>query len=201
MKNEKIILVIILSICIIMTNSCKKNNGVQLPSDLVSYLGFAKNGSYYVFQDSVSGNIDTFKVNDYYIGSSISSIAYSYITTYSQQIIYLSLYIKQNDTAFAVDMSFEQYGIPVGSFIITYMGAKFDSITPLAGNDSIITSILPAYSVNNIIYKNVLYFNNIQESPFYSGSDYWIAKDIGIVQIKNRWHNWNWKLISKNIVQ
>jgi hypothetical protein len=205
--------IIILLLLSVLISSCKKGNDTNIPikQDLIDFFGFAKSGSYFVYEDSVSGNIDTFKITNYQntrvdCGFVIdgkeqfeSQIIYIYTTTFSHQTIYVTLSADCDlNYMSTIQMSF---GAALGQFTLTYSNTKFDSITPLPfSSDSIITSRLPYYSVFNFTYQDVLYLNNLQEYGSYSNSDYWICKNTGIVQIKNQRNNSNWKLINKHIL-
>ncbi|MCW3126593.1 MAG: hypothetical protein JWO03_2251 [Bacteroidetes bacterium] len=213
MKNIKISLLFLSAFYLFLLNSCKKDNSTTVPlkQDVISFFGVAKTGSYYVFKDSVSGIVDTFKLSKYsntrtncyttINGKSeyTQTIVYTYTTTYSQQTIHVTL-DADCDLDYMATINME-FGAAWGSFNLNYTESDFDRINPqYSTSDTILSTILPTYSVDNTTYNDVLYLDDIKEYGAYVSSDFWIAKNIGILQIKNQRKNWNWKLINKKII-
>ncbi len=212
MKKASILFIIAL---IISVAGCKKNpeekyHVMSLAQEARDYFATAKSGSYFVFQDTITGQIDTFKLTGYselyaYLcynkidGKKVvaKQIDYIYMTTLTNETIRFSM-TSDCDTANKVYLILD-FGAAMGDINIIYSQNKF---TNWVASSGLSCTYHPTYNIwGGQTYQDVYYFSQppaFATCGFYADNDYVVAKGIGIVGY--RCFDRYWTLIDKKIV-
>ncbi len=219
MKNVIIIIILLFTI-----KACKpieqKEEIIQYPVDneFKKYFGSFKEGSWWAYQDTVSGTIDTFRVTTYLEeNKSDCSMIINEKKVYSSLIYYkvehnltsssnIWTYRVRSDCDFPEE-SFVDINFGTGSGIkIFFVENQFLNYVSLANNDSLISTYHSTYSLNNVNYNDVYYVENTSEVHGYDDFDFIYCKNIGIIGFNGKNYFDNnyvayWVLIDKNIIQ
>lgn len=187
-----------------------------IPSNIKSYFGSFKEGSWWVYRDTVSGDIDTFRCVKQYDETKVdcfyeiddkklfaSNIYYRLdhnlpgtLRKYITFNVQTSCDIIEETT---VTMTFE-----AGSSTVLYFKKDDFEEVVVIGYDSIISTFYSSFSLNNVSYSDVYYVENTKEGS-YNNFNYIYCKDIGIIGFNTKnYFDDNWAayymLIDKNIV-
>ena len=215
MKKTSILffIALIISVAGCRKNSVDKYYKIPIQQELKNYFATAKSGSYFVYQDTVSGVIDTFKLSSYSEGqwgmgcnfkingkeATYSITQYNYTTTYKNKTFLFQL-ISDCDNLqhsfiemrFGAAMPVMKINIDNNKFVLT---SKADT-----NGDSITPNFNATYrNWGGEIFQDVYYFDS-QAEDFGGGNyDYVVAKNIGIIGYKSRVGEY-WRLIDKKIV-
>lgn len=215
---------LIIALAIITLGSCKKNpedkyHVMPVSKTLLSYMGVAKSGSYYVFQDTVSGQIDTFTISDYgefYYPDKCSNtidgkpacskrVYYEIKTTFDKSHYYIFLNSDCKKPNY-VDIQID-YGAGKGNKFFVFAADSFTQKGSYYTDvDTIYGYYYSTYTLwgdRNAPYNDVMYIDSRMEDRG-CGADFChdmvFAKNIGWIGRKNITPNQFWKLIDKNIV-
>jgi hypothetical protein len=225
MKMKKIVGVFIIVITSLI--SCDKIIGggekhIPIDADVLAHFNY-KPGTYWIYRDSLSGQVDSFYVssNSANIPLDINGVVYDEISFCVSQINISS--IPGNDTVtwqFGLNTNYLSLALQIGKTgqpvdrvefptFITYPFALGQPLPKEFGagvRGANVISILPSYSLNARVYTNVAILNIIDSLPQYNLNDqFFINADVGIIKMKLDHANdgllRNWELLRYNIVR
>jgi len=208
----------------IIVAACNKNNERHIPIDADVLANFNyKVGTYWIYRDSISGQVDSFYVssNSGNILSDINGLTYDRIGFYVSQINISS--IPGNDTIiwlFGLESNYISLMLQIGKTgqasddiefptFITYpfvLGQPTPKYIGGTSGGANVISILPSYTLNARTYANIAVLDIINLSPQYNFNDqFFINADMGIIKMKLNHFNdglsRNWELLRSNIVR
>jgi len=209
--NNTLFFILILSF---LFSSCKREDETilnSINSTALDCFGFAKNGSYWVYKDSINGDLDTFIVSGnttisktycYYKKDEkevyVGVLEYNISTTYTNERFRFKI-TADCTTPNQSDINID-YGPAKGNTTLSINdNNNFIKIKEREEyNDSIITSYQAVFTSDGITYKDVYHFDCTNEGNSFSTNDYWVAKKIGIVKFNSKFKTWI--LIDKKII-
>lgn len=220
MKNVILLIIILFTI-----QACKpidpEDEIIQykISEEVKAYFGNFKEGSWWAYQDTVTGVIDTFRlINNYgevrekcyYLkeGKEVYGSRQSLRMKWGLSNInpYLTYFIG-TDCSFPEETYVEiNFGAAMGKFNVFFNEEEgFINNWININGDTIKTYYYSTFILNNVSYEDVYYIENDISASFYSEYSYLISKNIGIIgfNTKNDFdNNWKayWVLIDKNIV-
>lgn len=203
---------------IITFSGCKKPQEkdyiIPIQQTLMDYFACAKSGSYFVYQDTVSGAIDTFKLSSYSDGSwgmgcdtTINSkkatyaiTSYLYTSSFRNKVYSFELTSDcDNIQHSAIEMRFGAAGAIMKFNVIDNMFVLLPRTE--TGGDSITPIYYATYrNWGGEIFQDVIYFDSMSEDFGDLTFDIIVAKKLGIIAIKSRNDNKYWRLINKKII-
>lgn len=197
---------------------CKKPNQrfytIPIQQELKAYFATAKSGSFFVYQDTVSGAIDTFKISNYTESfwaqegcgyrinnkeATYSIIQYLYNTTFKKKVFNFQLTSNcENALSSSVEMQFGASGAKMKINVINNQFPLLPKIQTL--DDSITPTYYHTYrNWGGEFFQDVYYFDSMSEDFGGLTYDYVIARNIGIIGYKSRVGEY-WRLVDKKIV-
>lgn len=217
---KKLLIATVLFLTISACKPIEQEEIIQYPinEELKTYFGSFKEGSWWIYQDTVSGRLDTFTVVKY-IGE-VKSVCYLEEDGKDIFATYLYYKIEHGLTSYSPFMSYRitsncelpeetiviiDYGPAQGSLNLKFDDDGFFDEWISSNQDTVSVSFHSNYLLNNINYSDVYYIKQSGDASFYADYNYIIAKNIGIIgfNAKNYFDdNWKayWVLIDKNIV-
>jgi len=182
--------------------ACNKNNERHIPIDADVLANFNyKVGTYWIYRDSLSGQVDSFYVsgNSGNIPSDINGVVYDEISFYVLQTninsisgndlvtwlfglttnyLSLGLQVIKNGQLDRIDFTtFITYPFTLGQPLPKYFGGGVRGAN--------VISILPSYTLNTKSYANVAVLDIIDSLPQYNFNDqFLINADVGIIKMK-----------------
>ncbi|HYG14440.1 MAG TPA: hypothetical protein VEC12_01725 [Bacteroidia bacterium] len=228
MKKFTVIILLILFTGVI--NSCKpddngklKQTSFPVPQEVKDYMYF-KPGTYWIYQDSATGDLDTVNVTDTVVASKTDdgnyyehyetrtySSFYKYYYYYKVNTSFSDRCITQNESrpCYNIVAVKTRPGNYVGESTLLYLPFQknYWGYAYLTSEKSIVKMAdrIPDLSIGNNSFNDVLIVNTTH-SLFYSFAEtnFFIAKNIGIVRKEIFETNGNkqiWNIISYNIHQ
>lgn len=220
MRNALIVAVIIWGTMV----ACNKDNRQHIPidADVLAHFNY-KPGTYWIYRDSLSGQVDSFYVtyNAGNVPMDINGVIFDMVSFYVSQTNissipgndtidwafglmtnYLTLILRIGEAAQPVDRvefpTFITYPFVLGQPIPKEFGAGVRGAN--------VISILPAYTLKSKSYTNVAVLDIIDSIPQYNYNDqFFINADVGIIKMKLDHANdgllRNWELQRSNIVR
>lgn len=222
MKNNYLLL--LLSFTIVTLSCCKPDDDSEpqvyhflLPQEVKDYYAF-KDGTYWVYENDKTKELDSITV--FFHQSKIDTIIDTErnhklifeifrLITYSHRDDYKTEYyplppVPENPSANAVIIEREKYktGDYIGVTSLLFHPFIKGSKKYTSKGEIVLNDILPEFTIKNNSFLNVLYYHNTFDiTNNKSDMDYFIAKNVGIVMMRNNTTNETWNLIRHNIVQ
>lgn len=223
MKNVTIIIILLFTI-----NACKpieqKEEIIQyhVNSEIKSYFGSFKEGSWWAYQDTVSGIIDTFKCVKKFDEAKMDC----FFEKDNKRVYASNIYYRLNhnnipgtsrkywtfevqtscdvETETTITLTFQS-----GVYTTFYFTDTKLEPTVVFNQDSIISTFYPVFSLNGTNFQDVYYIENTKNNNSGVGSyenyNFIISKNVGLIGFNSKNHfdnNWGayWVLIDKNII-
>jgi hypothetical protein len=203
-KSVFIIMVIAITFC-----SCKKTNGTNYPlNNELKAAFYFKTGTYWIYKDSVSGDIDSFFVRSSANGSSLSADKSASIEEIDIRISEYHILPAATDTQAweffyqvnTFDMFFPDKKIytdkieyiPLINYPFAYTtGRVAVGIYPAFGDTAVVDNIFETFPLNGQIFNNVAEVNhraslnfNGYLPPFFYNDNFYLCPNIGFIKIK-----------------
>lgn len=199
---------------ILLQYGCKKNDAGPNVSDeeyktIKEYVYFNP-GSYWIYQDS-HGNIDS--MFTYESGEGLDTASgYRYFTSrmhssydnYDYRIFYNSGWTTFHPTRHKVFMNKSGPGDYVGEIILLkYPFVQGNILYWYNENDITSEEYYPTYMINGSNFNSVIKMHETRDvtNDYFQSTNYYIAKNVGIIQEELIDSSNVWKLIRYNIVQ
>lgn len=203
---------------------------IKMSEDLKSYL-WSKSGSYWIYKNTKTGDLDTHIVNNFYFDSILAKgnqLHTKHITIYYDYLSksFYSTFIKRYFYEYTNAMTPNGESFNNGRNKLTregngsliqpfYYPFQFTSL-PGAGTGSSSTSYIGmdrTLTIQGKTYHNVAKFDIDSDAIWYSRDDavslefkrpraiYYWAKDVGLIKRETKKENYAWELIEYNIIK
>lgn len=218
---KRVALLIFLSYFLLLQSSCKKEEEKTFPSQPIPQwvrdYGWFEIGSYWIYQDSVTGQRDSVYVYHTYKRNGRAYTPTTPITDYEQLTTYAKSDITGNKFNYHLSLSLEEY---------TVYGIGFEYLSPQHGDTSMLSFVysyphiinksynvppfgsfalkdtLPVYSLNGITYTDVKVYYNQQDGMMgYSPSLTWVAPGIGVIKKQSLTEPKMFYLVKSNVIK
>ena len=213
MKQPSAHLFFLLAVFVLLQSCCKKDNEPAVTTDdlaaLKSYAYFLP-GTYWIYQDN-HGNIDSMYVvsansgyDSTHDGEYFISKWHSSYDTYDYLVEWNTSWSKYKPTQHIIFMTKLKIGDYVGQIILLEYPFNKNNKVYWNNNNTITTSeVFDSYMVNANNFMNVAQINESRDitNEYFQATNYYIGKNIGIVQEELLDSNIVWKLINYNIIQ
>ncbi|MBA3829380.1 MAG: hypothetical protein H0X33_10625 [Taibaiella sp.] len=204
-------LVVTCIVVLIALQACTKVKHQGINSDLAAAFDFNK-GSYWIYRDSLTGQIDSFyefqrdfvtqlSANKQY---STDQITMHVLQSNATHTDYIEWHFLLGEDEYGITW-FNKYGEFTPLFKYPYqLGGRVYSMS-----QNIVTNVYPSYTVNSQIFNNVVLVNDSLNGPppqtSYWNDWFYIAANVGIIKMK-LYHPYDsinrvWELQSWHIVK
>lgn len=187
LKSNPLIL-FILSVLIFSFANCKKDKPTYyMPQEFKDFILYSE-GSYWIYEDSITGNTDSIYLSNYNINIAEPS-HFDYKYEKLEQNFYSSFSIESQYRAETWLLQLEDPSLYEYTGYGYYGGNKDANIEYISNFDSL--------NIKGVWYKDVKCIYNYDGNITYY---YWV-KYIGIIKKEDKFNNQNWQLIKYHINQ
>ena len=175
-------------------SSCHKNTIPNVPINSEMYNAFAfKEGSYWIYQDSVNGEIDSFVINmptgmNQINNNSYTESQYVYaLTGYKEESLkrYWNFYFQDSVMSFAVLDAAETLENDIGYELVVFPWKSGQRTMDF--DSGVINNIFSSYSIMGNTFNNVCEINHTRSSSISTqiirNDWFYIAENIGLVKV------------------
>ena len=191
-------LLIIFIIFILSVFSCKKNDELShypINSDLKSAFNYLP-GTYWIYRDSISGEIDSFAVRNNVFSTDVVAGNYA--------IDEIGINITQYRSSSVTDTSTWLVSLSINSIGLTwyknfYMGVYYFKLTPsfmypfnvgiiqnefgqTLTDSGFLSQVYSSYNLNNKVYSNVAMVNHISENSY--SLNLYVNPEFGFIKMR-----------------